>query len=542
MESILKAAIKYRNQGFSVIPMVSIYNQKENKCDKKALDKWGQYQKTLPTIKEIAQWWGKWPNAMVGIITGELSGIMVVDADTKEACELIEKTIPENMDSFAIAESPRGGRHYYFKCINGKWQTKAGVLPDIDIRANGGIICAPPSINIKGGKYGWISELNREMLDEMPAALEELLSAAQQKPKFAVDVKDVGSIFTPGRRDTDLFHLALALRKAGETKEYTFSVLKKITEHWADTNDDKLLLEKVKSAFTYEEKKERNLTDEIRQWIGETNGDFDYKACDFDLDLKSKAEKTNRRKIFNRMKNENIIIGIHGKNGWFRRVENIVDYANYVDVAPSYIAIDMPLGISNIVKFSPKSIVVVAGSTNSGKTTFFLNIVKENDFNFVYFNSEMSVNKFRGRLDDFELPIEFWNKKMKMVERVYNIADAIHPNDINIIDFLETDWEKPYLAAGKIREIFDKLDQGMAIIGLQKKRDATIPRGGEGTLEKAQFAIALDYKKEAGFYTAEILKAKEPAKKDFNPNFCICDFTYNNNNTTFQKINEWRQQ
>ena len=313
-----------------------------------------------------------------------------------------------------------------------------------------------------------------------------------------------------------------------------------IAKSWGEEQALDWFQKKVESAFQHEEKKERNLAEEIRQWIEETHGDFDYKSCDFDLDLKSKGEKTNRRLVFHRMKKENKIIGINGKNGWFRRVESEVVYADYVNVKPSYINLEMPLGISNIVRFSPRAIIIVAGSTNAGKTTFLLNIVKSNDYKFFYFNSEMSTNKFRGRLDDFGLPVEFWYEKMKMIERVNNVADAIQPNDINIIDYLESDWEKPWLIGKQIREIFDKLDQGVAIIGLQKKRDAPFPRGGEGGLEKAQFAIGLDFKSGAQFHTAEILKAKEPATK-FNPNFCICDFTYRDNFTTFLKINDWRQ-
>ena len=189
------------------------------------------------------------------------------------------------------------------------------------------------------------------------------------------------------------------------------------------------------------------------------------------------------------MKKENKIIGISSKNGWFRKIESEIVYADYVNAKPAYLNLEMPLGISNIVKFSPRSIIIVAGSTNAGKTTFLLNIVKANNYKFFYFNSEMSANKFRGRLNDFGLPIEFWHEKMKMTERVSNIVDAIQPNDVNIIDYLESDWEKPWLIGKQIRELFDKLDQGVLIIGLQKKRGVPIPRGGEGGLEKAQFAI-----------------------------------------------------
>lgn len=535
MLSTLDTALAYLRQGISI----TLSDPKS----KRPIYKWAEFQNKLPTEAQIKSMFAANPKAMLAIITGELSHIMVIDCDSPEAIQQVEESLPDSFEPI-IAVSPRGGRHYYFACANGKWQTKSAVLKNIDIRANGGVIVAPPSKNDTGGQYRWLTGLDfdKSRLQEMPESLCKLLASAQieHKPKFVVDLKSVKDLYAEGRRDSDLFHLALALRKSGESREYVLKNLMVVAKSWGEEKEIDWFQKKVESAFGHEEKKERNLAEEIRQWIEETHGDFDYKSCDFDLDLKSKGEKTNRRLVFHRMKKENKIIGIQGKNGWFRRVESEVIYADYVNVTPSWITLEMPLGISNIVKFSPRAIIIVAGSTNAGKTTFLLNIVKANNYKFFYFNSEMSTNKFRGRLDDFGLPVEFWNEKMKMIERVSNIADAIQPNDINIIDYLESDWEKPWLAGNKIREIFDKLDQGIAIIGLQKKRDAPFPRGGEGTLEKAQFAIGLDFKSGANFHTAEILKAKEPATK-FNPNFCICDFTYKDNYTTFLKINDWRQ-
>jgi hypothetical protein len=241
------------------------------------------------------------------------------------------------------------------------------------------------------------------------------------------------------------------------------------------------------------------------------------------------------------MKKENKIIGIQGKNGWFRRVESDIVWTDYVNVTPSSIKLEMPLGISNIVKFSPGSIIIIAGDTNSGKTSFFLNIVKNNNHKFFYFNLEMDAETFRSRLDDYGLPIEFWKEKMKMSERGNNYSDAIQPNDINIIDYLKVDWNQPWTVSNKIDEIFDKLDKGIAIIGLQKRKEQSIPRGGEGTLERAQFALALHYNQNSQFRTAEILKAKKPATK-FKPDFCKCDFMYGENYTEIVKISDWRRE
>lgn len=538
MLSILDTALVYLRQGIPAIP--------SDPKTKIPLVKWTDYQSRLPTKEETISMFSAHPKAMISLVCGQISNLMVVDADSPEAVKLIEDAIPDSMET-TIDVSPRGGRHYWWLANGKKWQTKASVLKNIDIRANGGVIVAPPSRNDTGGQYRWLTGLDfdKSRLQEMPESLCNLLASAQVREKNAnennEELKKLWNGTSEGGRNGSLTRLVGAWVKLELSKEECLFN----ANLWNQKNKPPLpeseIISVINSVFNTDTRNHRNLAEEIRQWIEETHGDFDYKSCDFDLDLKSKGEKTNRRLVFHRMKKDNKIVGVSGKNGWFRKKEGETIYADYVNVVPSSFTLDMPLGISNIVKFSPKAIIVVAGSTNAGKTNFLLNVVKANNYKFFYFNSEMSAEKFRERLDDFGLQINFWDAKMKMIEKVDNIVDHIKPNDINIIDYLETDWEKPWLVSKKIREIFDSLDKGMAIIGLQMKSGTSVPRGGEGALEKAQFAICLDIKGGDQFHKAKILKAKTPSTK-FNPNFCTCDFTYGNNYTTFLKINDWRRE
>lgn len=496
MTTILNHAIEYRKQGISVIPMTSYINPKDNKVGKKPLIKWEQYQKTLPTMQEILGWWTQWPTAMIGIVTGELSGMMVVDADTQEACELIEKTLPETWDSIAIVKSPRGGKHYYFKSLNGKWQTKAGVLPGIDIRANGGLICAAPSRNVAGKEYRWLSEIEfkKEMLEEMPDALSELLSSAQQRPKFAVDMKDIGSIFTPGRRDQDLFHLALAMRKAGESKEYAFSVLKKITEHWTDTNDDKLLLEKVRSAFTYEEKKERNLAEEVKEWLNEHDGEILTNDIYRDLNITDKTHKANIRKILQRQKEEKILRPDAKKAGCYHKIDRSSDIIDWKNADLTEVAISYPLELEKLCITLKKTIVVVAGVSDAGKTAFLLHCAALNTgrgMPIKYFSSEMGDAELRFRINQTDIPAEVWDE-IDFRERVDNFADAIDPDAINIIDYIEI-FENAYMIGKHIKDIFDKLKNGIALIAIQKDKNKELGTGSHYSMHKSRLYINIDY-------------------------------------------------
>src|ERR1035437_3593197 len=85
-----KAALVYLEQfKFSVIPI--------NPANKKAFVPWTEYQKRLPTREEIIAWWIKYPDANVGIVTGKISDLAVIDIDEAQGYEEIKKYVPETL-------------------------------------------------------------------------------------------------------------------------------------------------------------------------------------------------------------------------------------------------------------------------------------------------------------------------------------------------------------------------------------------------------------------------------------------------------------
>lgn len=79
MSELLSAALSYVKQGFSVIPIQA--------REKRPLIPWEQYQDRTATDEEIKTWWAKWPDANVEIVTGKISGLVVIDLDSVEAKE-----------------------------------------------------------------------------------------------------------------------------------------------------------------------------------------------------------------------------------------------------------------------------------------------------------------------------------------------------------------------------------------------------------------------------------------------------------------------
>lgn len=150
MSGILESALQYLENGYSVVPL--------ERGSKKALVKWKPYQSERATAAVVEKWFAKWPDANIGIITGQVSGIFVVDVDTREGLEALQER-----GQWSAAPDVRTSKvgHYYFRYPSQPVRNAAGILPGVDIRGEGGLVCFTeghkvirkgkgPSYNCKG--------------------------------------------------------------------------------------------------------------------------------------------------------------------------------------------------------------------------------------------------------------------------------------------------------------------------------------------------------------------------------------------------------
>lgn len=100
--------------------------------------------------EQIRAWWATWPDALVGVATGEVSGIWALDIDCKNGAkgpETIENLVEEYgfiPDTYRI-ETRSGGYHLYFNHVEGLRNSASKIGPGIDVRADGGYVIVPPS-------------------------------------------------------------------------------------------------------------------------------------------------------------------------------------------------------------------------------------------------------------------------------------------------------------------------------------------------------------------------------------------------------------
>jgi hypothetical protein len=100
----------------------------------------------------VSAWWRRWPQANIGLPTGAMSGIDVVDIDVKAdgtGFTALRRAAEEGLLDGEIARvrTPSGGMHIYFPADRTRpqrcWQAARA---HIDFRGEGGYVVVPPSV------------------------------------------------------------------------------------------------------------------------------------------------------------------------------------------------------------------------------------------------------------------------------------------------------------------------------------------------------------------------------------------------------------
>jgi replicative DNA helicase len=142
---VLERARDYVRRGFSVIPL--------EPRGKRPIVAWKEFQSRRPTDDELVAWFTEPRN--IGIVTGEISGIDVIDVDSRDALDIATKL---GLPTCPVVKTARGF-HFFFAHEPGvgNFQERDD-LPGIDLRAEGGFVVAPPSVHETGVVYRWEGE------------------------------------------------------------------------------------------------------------------------------------------------------------------------------------------------------------------------------------------------------------------------------------------------------------------------------------------------------------------------------------------------
>lgn len=266
---------------------------------------------------------------------------------------------------------------------------------------------------------------------------------------------------------------------------------------------------------------EDNLTRKVRAIVDETHGEFDSRYIDYECHLRTRLEKKNRSQVLLRLVEEGIITR-SGNRGAFRKIENKLKEIDFLNAGDKDFDINLPFGLNSFVSIHPGNILIIAGVKDAGKSAMMFHLLQLNNdssYPLLYFSSEMGGTELKSRLSSVKkldgeghripFPLSEW--RFKAYERSRDFEDVIDPNGINFIDYLEVLDE--FWKVGRIlSDLHARLDSGIAIIALQKKRGYRYGRGAEFSAEKARLYLTLETNKDnemEKIITIESLKNKK---------------------------------
>ena len=394
-QEFIDIALKYVNEyHYSIIPVG---------LDKKPLIEWREFQNRLPGYEEIRKW-SDFPNVQIGIVTGEISNLTVVDIELGGDSSYL----PQNT---TIVETGGGGAHFYYRFYP-NIKNKARVKELTDIRSTGGYVVAAGSESTKG-KYKFSQEL--PILD-FPA---ELFS----------DSKSSVDIFSATSRNIDIDYPGYPSGSRNqEMTRYIGKILTKIHPSLWDREAWKIIVDaNQKNTPPLSPNELRTCYESIKRTEVTRNSDRWNKKENYSNTTPVKKEwETEEEK----------------EDGKIMLMSEAAKL-QHIDISKFY-PLGFPVFDSEIRGGAiPGDLIVVAGQTGHGKTTFAMNLAK----NFIsggekvlFFSYEVLVQfvwenfKLMGMKDeDFVFcpfknvtgNVEWIEKKIKEAKEKYDIKFVV---------------------------------------------------------------------------------------------------------------------
>lgn len=157
--SLVDAAKFYANKGMKVFPL-----QPNSKVP---LKNWSWKKACTSDPELIEAWWAQHPTANIGMVTGGVNNVMVMDVDMKKGQNGVAsyEALAQETYEGLVQDTPTGGKHLIFKYMKGlKNFTHQGDFSGLDMRTDNGYIVVAPS-TVPEGRYQW-SQLGR--VPDMP--------------------------------------------------------------------------------------------------------------------------------------------------------------------------------------------------------------------------------------------------------------------------------------------------------------------------------------------------------------------------------------
>ena len=224
------------------------------------------------SVGAIKAWWTKWPDASIGIATGSISNLVVIDEDLDEdkglngyeevrAWEKVNGAFPATVQCI----TGRGGYHLYYRYDGIDIKNRTGILDGVDVRGEGGYVIAPPSMHPNGTEYQWEDAPDEVPIAEVDTTIKRFLFGEKQHE--GTEEFKLPDRIQSGERNDTLFRLACSMQAQGLPDAAIMAALEKTNQTACDVplDDDELEII-INSALRYQKGELKTISNGMPEW------------------------------------------------------------------------------------------------------------------------------------------------------------------------------------------------------------------------------------------------------------------------------------
>ena len=145
------------------------------RMDKKPACKHG-FKDAERTPAAVLDLWRAYPGPLIGVPTGEISGIDVLDIDPRHGGDTWLQTVWDDLPTTRMHKTQSGGMHLVFRHAARVKNSAGKIAPGVDVRGDGGYIAYWPAVGLE--------VQNPATLADWPAWLLKLINPPPPKRRY----------------------------------------------------------------------------------------------------------------------------------------------------------------------------------------------------------------------------------------------------------------------------------------------------------------------------------------------------------------------
>lgn len=230
--SAVDLAREYVSQGWFVLPV---------RPDEKRpyMQNWLQYMHERPSREQVDRWMSALTGAGVGVVTGKVSGMVVLDVE--HDCPTPVEELLRRWPTRLVSRTGSGGYHLFYSYPHGvgKISNRVRIFEGADLRADGGFIVLPPTLHASGGRYEWVE---RGPMGAFPKELLDMESRPRSQEGEGWIAEALRGVSEGGRNDTCARLAGYFFKKGLES-----DIVEALLQEWNERNDPPMPAREVRT-------------------------------------------------------------------------------------------------------------------------------------------------------------------------------------------------------------------------------------------------------------------------------------------------------